>query len=158
MATSPAPDVAIRPAAHARRTVWQRLALLARSVGVGGVASLIDLAVLTLLASGLGLGPRVASPFALLAGLAVQFVGQKLFAFRDARRAWGSQAFLFALVGVGATLLNLVLFDAAVRFVPAPYVALRVVVQLAVYAGFCLPLWSRLFAPQAPQLAPEVPR
>ncbi len=123
-----------------------RVATVIRSVGVGGVGTVTDLAVLTLLASGAGLGPRIASPVALVAGLVVQFFGQKLFAFQDKRPAWGSQAALFFLVEAVAFVLNLALFDLAVRFVPAPYVLLRVGVQFAVYAGVCLPLWSRIFA------------
>lgn len=122
-----------------------RIATLVRSIGVGGIGTLTDLAVLTLLASGIGMGPRLASPIALAAGLLVQFFGQKLFAFRDTRRAWGSQAALFLLVEAVAFALNLVLFDLAVRFVPIPYVLLRVGVQFLVYMGVCLPLWSRIF-------------
>lgn len=117
-----------------------------RSLGVGGLGSLVDFVVLALLATGFGLGPRVASPFALLAGMAVQFFGQKLFAFRDRRAAWGSQLVLFGLVEAGGLVMNLVLFDLAVRALPSvPYLGLRVLVQLGVYLGFCLPLWSRIF-------------
>ena len=79
----------------------------------------------------------------------MQFVGQKLFAFRDTRRAWGRQAVLFGLVGAAAFLLNVALFDLAVRFVPIPYLLSRIATQFAVYVGFCLPLWSRIFAGSA---------
>ena len=120
-------------------------ATLLRSVGVGGVGTVTDLAVLTLIATGLGLGPRIASPIALAAGLTVQFFGQKLFAFKDKRPAWGSQAALFLLVEAVAFMLNLAIFDLVVRFVPAPYLLLRVAVQFVIYAGVCLPLWSRIF-------------
>jgi putative flippase GtrA len=124
----------------------KRIETVLRSLGVGGLGSLVDFVVLALLATGLGLGPRIASPFALLAGMAVQFFGQKLFAFRDRRAAWGSQLALFGLVEAGGLVLNLVLFDLAVRAFPSvPYLGLRVLVQLGVYLGFCLPLWSRIF-------------
>jgi putative flippase GtrA len=125
----------------------KRIETMLRSLGVGGLGSLVDFVVLTLLATVVGLGPRVASPFALLAGMTVQFFGQKLFAFRDRRPAWGSQLALFGLVEIAGFALNLVLFDLAVRALPSvPYLGLRVVVQLGVYLGVCLPLWSRIFA------------
>jgi putative flippase GtrA len=123
-----------------------KLARLLRSVGVGGVGTAVDLLILVGLASGVGLGARVASPIALVAGLLVQFVGQKLFAFRDQRPQWGKQAVLFGLVEGVALVLNLWLFDLAVRLVPAPYPLLRVAVQFVVYVGLCLPLWSRIFS------------
>lgn len=128
------------------------VATIVRSIGVGGLGTITDLAVLGVLATSLALGPRLASPFALAAGLTVQFVGQKLFAFRDTRQAWGTQAALFLLVEVLGFALNLGLFDLAVRFVPAPYLLLRVVVQFAVYTCVCLPLWARIFDGRAPEV------
>ncbi len=122
-----------------------KLATVIRSVGVGAVGTVADLAALTLIATGLSFGPRLASPIALAIGLSVQFFGQKLFAFQDKRRAWGSQAALFLAVEGVAFLLNLALFDVAVRFLPVPYLLVRVAVQFVIYAGVCLPLWSRIF-------------
>jgi len=120
--------------------------VLVRSVGVGAAATLVDLIVLAALATGLALGPRVASPFALASGLTVQFVGAKLFAFEDRRPRWGRQAAQFAAVEALAFGANAILFDTAVRVAPfVPYVAARLVVQAAVYWCVCLPLWARIF-------------
>jgi putative flippase GtrA len=128
-----------------------RAAVLARSAGVGAIATLTDLGVLALLATGLGLGPRVASVPALLAGIAVQFVGNKLFAFRDRSPRWIEQAAAFGAIEVLGACLNVALFDWAVRALPLPYLATRLLVTNAVYLGVCLPLWSRVFAAPAPR-------
>jgi putative flippase GtrA len=116
-----------------------------RSAGVGAVASWIDFAVLATLVSGLGFGPRTANIFALGAGLTGQFIGNKLFAFEDKRPRWGRQAAVFGLIELFAFSANLVLFDIAVRWLPLPYLIVRVMTQATVYFGFCLPLWSRVF-------------
>lgn len=118
-------------------------------MGVGAVATLTDLLVLTVLASGFHLGPRASSFPALAAGIAVQFVGNKFFAFEDRSKRWGQQAALFLAVealGFGA---NLALFDVGVRFLPLPYLAIRLVTTNLVYFGICLPLWSRIFTSSA---------
>jgi putative flippase GtrA len=115
-------------------------------MSVGAVATLTDLLVLTLLANGLGLGPRIASMPALASGIVVQFVGNKFFAFEDASKKWAGQAALFLGVEAMGFVMNLVLFDVAVRVLPLPLVAVRLLTTNAVYFGLCLPLWSRIFA------------
>jgi putative flippase GtrA len=133
------------PDRNTKPTLRQRARTIVKSAGVGAVATLTDLFVLTLLASGLHLGPRAASVPALAAGIVVQFVGNKLFAFEDRSKRWGEQAAMFLAVealGFGA---NLVLFDLAVRSLPLPYVVVRLVTTNIVYFGLCLPLWHRIF-------------
>ena len=119
-------------------------------MGVGAVATLTDLLVLTLLANELHLGPRVASLPALASGIVVQFVGNKFFAFEDTSKRWAEQAALFLAVEALGFAANLVLFDVAVRFVPLPLLAVRLLTTNAVYFGLCLPLWSRIFARNRP--------
>jgi putative flippase GtrA len=114
-------------------------------MGVGAVATLTDLCVLTLLASGLHLGPRAASLPALASGVVVQFVGNKLFAFEDRSTRWAGQAALFLAVETLGFAANFALFDVAVRALPLPYVVVRLVTTNLVYFGVCLPLWSRIF-------------
>lgn len=116
-----------------------------KSAGVGAIATVADLTVLTVLVSGFAVSARTASPFALIAGLGLQFVGNKLFAFQDRRAQWGRQAALFFAIEALAFCANLALFDVAVRLVPLPYVLVRVMTQAIVYFGLCLPLWSRVF-------------
>ncbi len=115
-------------------------------MGVGAVATGTDLAVLTLLASGMHLGPRAASFPALATGIVVQFVGNKLFAFEDHSKRWAGQAALFLAVEAIGLAANLVLFDVAVRALAIPYLFVRLLTTNAVYFGICLPLWSRIFS------------
>ncbi|MFO0617309.1 MAG: GtrA family protein [Polyangiaceae bacterium] len=123
----------------------QKLRTVVRSMGVGAVATLTDLVVLTLLASGFHLGPRTSSFPALVAGIAVQFFGNKLFAFEDRSKRWGEQAALFLAVEALGFVANLALFDVGVRYLPLPYLAVRLITTNLVYFGLCLPLWSRIF-------------
>lgn len=116
-----------------------------KSTGVGAIASVVDFTILAALVSGLGFSARFASPFALSAGLALQFVGNKLFAFEDLRARWARQAAAFVLIEAFAFCANLALFDVAVRYLPLPYLVVRGLTQATVYFGFCLPLWSRVF-------------
>lgn len=134
-----------------------RLRVVAKSMGVGAVATLTDLLVLTVLASGFHLGPRASSFPALAAGIGVQFVGNKFFAFEDRSKRWGQQAALFLAVEALGFLANLALFDLGVRFLPLPYLAVRLVTTNLVYFGICLPLWSRIFRPTAVAVGDKEP-
>lgn len=136
------------------RSGWS---VLSRSAVVGALATLVDFVALTALASLLGFGPRAASPFALVLGMSVQFVGNKLLAFEDRRRAWLRQATLFVAVEVASFAANLVLFELAMQALatlrgegalaaPGVFLAVRALTQAAVYFGLSFPLWSRIFA------------
>jgi putative flippase GtrA len=116
-----------------------------RSAAVGATATLLDLAVLGSLVHLAGASARLASPVALLAGIAVQFVGNKLFAFRDRSRRWGPQAAVFLGVEAAAFALNALGFDLVLTTTHLPPLVVRVLVSAAVYFLFCLPLWSRIF-------------
>jgi putative flippase GtrA len=127
------------------RAIGKRLALVTRSAGVGAVATVADLGALALLVHGLRWDPRQASAPALALGIVVQFVGNKLLAFRDRDPRWALQALRFLAVEALGFVANLALFDLAVRLVPAPPVALRLVTTNLVYFCVCLPLWTRIF-------------
>ena len=64
-----------------------RLWVLFRSALVGLVATVSDLGTLVLLIHVAGLSKRAANVPSLVPGLAVQFVGNKFFAFEDRRKA-----------------------------------------------------------------------
>lgn len=130
-------------------TARRSLATVLRSAGVGAVATLTDLGALALLVHVWRISARAASPVALLLGVAVQFVGNKLVAFRDRDPRWASQAARFAAVEAVAFAANVALFDVAVQHVALPPVALRLITTNLVYFGLCLPLWSRIFRPTA---------
>jgi len=122
--------------------------LVARSMGVGAVATAVDLTTLWLLVSVKGLSPRLASAPALGLGIGTQFVGNKLVAFRDRSPAWVRQGMQFLAVELCGLAANLWLYDLAVAHIRAPYLLLRLGTTNLVYFGLCLPLWSRIFAGQ----------
>ena len=145
-----------KPAAQSGRGTWQRLALIARSMAVGSIATVIDLGTLALLVSGFGVNARIASAPALALGIVAQFLGNKLFAFGDRSRAWVRQGLQFLTVEALGFVANLVLFDLVMAHTRWPYLPVRLCTTNVVYCGICLPLWSRIFnasgrrAPGAP--------
>ncbi len=116
-----------------------------RSIGVGGLATLTDLVLLTLLVSGLGVHVRIASIPALVLGMFVQFVGNKHFAFRDRSRKWVKQGLQFAGVELIGFAANAMVFDLLVTQTPMPYLVARCLGTFVVYVAVCMPLWSRIF-------------
>ena len=130
-----------------RTTRTDQLTIAARSAGVGALATLIDLCVLALLVSGLGVPGRIANLPALALGVAVQFVGNKLFAFGDRSGAWLTQGVKFFAVESLGFVLNLTIFDLLVTHTPVPYLGARLISTLVVYYAVCLPLWARIFVP-----------
>src|SRR4030095_9318688 len=94
------------------------VARLTRSAGAGAVAAVVDLATLTVLVSGAGLSPRVASIPALLLGGIVMFFGQKRFAFRLRDTTSGREAVLFSIVQIGGLVLTGLLYELAMRAAP----------------------------------------
>jgi putative flippase GtrA len=112
---------------------------------VGAIATGADVATLSLLVA-LGRVPvRIASVSALLLGILVQFLGNKLFAFADHSRAWLRQGVQFLLVEALGFAANLALFDLAVTHTRLPLVPLRLATTSLVYFALCLPLWSLIF-------------
>ena len=132
------------------RFIWRQLtrfATLLRSGAVGIVATLVDLATLWLLVEIVGLAPAWANVPGLAAGVAVQFFGNKLFAFRDRSPDYLRQGSLFLLVEVGSFALNALAFHCLTIFTPVPYLLARLMATAAVYFGFSYPLWRRIFSP-----------
>lgn len=121
--------------------------VLAKSGLVGVLATAVDLLCLALLVEGLGVAPTVANVPALLAGLAVQFFGNKHFAFGDRSRALLRQGASFAVVEAGALALNALSFHALVTLTPLSWPLARAVGSAAVYFGYSFPLWGRIFRP-----------
>src|SRR6185369_11973840 len=118
--------------------------MLGRGAVVGIAATIGDVLALVLLVT-VGLPPALASFPALAIGVAIQFVGSKLFTFEDRSRAWAQQGALFLLVEAVALALNLVLFDVALKVTHLPYPLIRLASTSVVYTGFSLPLWSLVF-------------
>jgi putative flippase GtrA len=122
---------------------------------VGGAATAVDLVSLILLVELLRLDPRWANVPALTLGLAVQFVGNKFFAFQDRRPDYLRQGSLFLLVEAGAFALNALIFHLLVTLAATPYLLARLAGAALVYVGFSYPLWRLIFKPGALPVAPR---
>ena len=135
----------------------RRFAAFARSALAGAAATLTDLSVLAVLVGLLGVSARHANVPALLAGAAVQFVGNRHFAFRARSGSLRRQLFWFGVVEVGTLLLNGLLYDVGARSMSLgalSAVALRAVISFAVFVCWSYPLWRRVFrVPPAPPSA-----
>jgi len=126
----------------------EKLATLFRSTTVGALATGVDLLVLFLCMQTFGWSARAANFPALLAGGAVNFHGNRSFAFRATHGSLGRQATLFVLAELVTLGLNGVLYDLAVRAVPAgaaPALIVRLIVQNAVFVAWSFPVWRRVF-------------
>jgi putative flippase GtrA len=129
---------------------------IVRALLAGGAATLADLAVLALLVSLVGLAPRVASIPALVIGGAVNFAGNRHFAFRATRGSLARQAVLYTIVELAALAANGILFDVVMRLLPPglawAYVPVRLVTSHVVFLAWSYPLWRLVFrVPRAAQ-------
>ena len=120
---------------------------LAKSALVGVVATLVDLVALFVVVELLGLPPVVANIPALALGLAVQFFGNKHYAFEDDSRDLLRQGGQFALVEIGAFALNAIAYHLLVTLTPVGYLAARLIGSALVYFAYSFPLWGRIFRP-----------
>ena len=140
---TPEPISAVQPIS--RLANW--VARSVRGLGVGAVASVVDLAVLTLLVQLLRLHPTEANVPALLAGAGVQFLGCRHLVFGAASESIKHQAVRFAVVELMTLVLNAALFHLCAGLLPYPI--LRIGITLLVYFGFSYPAWHWAFAPPA---------
>src|SRR5687767_13998628 len=133
-----------------------RIWTMARSIVAGGAATGADLAVLALAVGGLGLAPRDANLPALLVGAAVQFFGNRHYAFRAAGGSLKRQASWFALAEVVTLAMNAVLYDLVARAVVlgvSGALVLRAGISFGVFALWSYPVWRWIFRnAEAPEL------
>ncbi len=125
------------------------------SVGIGGLATMVDLVALTLLVE-FGLTPEAANVPALALGAVVQFVGCRHIIFPNARtRSMRSQLLGFAGVELGGFVLNALLFHALFTITSVPYPVVRLACLFLVFVGFSFPMWHVVFARQQARPAVE---
>jgi putative flippase GtrA len=132
--------------------MWKKLLAegirLARAGGAGLMATLSDLAVLTLLVSVVGLDPKIASFPALLVGGLVNFFANRHFAFKAANGHVGKQALGYTVVEIVALALNAALYDFVLRTMPVTahaYWLVRLATSHLVFLLWSYPLWRRVF-------------
>lgn len=128
-----------------QRSRAARVLLWIRSLGVGGIATLVDLGVVVLLVEVIGLLPVYANLPALFAGAIVQFIGCRHLVFRAASAPVRRQLIEFGVVELGTLALNAIGFHLLVSFTHVPYAVVRVGVSFLVFNAFSHPLWTLVF-------------
>jgi len=127
-----------------------------RAGAAGALATLVDLAVLTVLVSGVGVSARAASVPALVLGGVANFIGNRHFAFRATGGSLARQVVGYTVVEVIALALNGALYDTALRLFPAAtglYWMVRLITSHMVFLGWSYPLWRKVFRVREPVAA-----
>lgn len=135
------------------RTRLKRTLTFARSALAGGAATVTDLIVLAVLVGVFEASPRLANVPALVAGAAVQFVGNRHFAFRASSGSVRQQLAWFALTELVTLTLNGVLYDlvaSRVALTAATALLLRLALSSLVFVSWSYPVWRRVFRATAP--------
>ena len=140
----------VESANHQARALVARFATLLRSLLTGGAATLADVAAMAFAVGVLHASPSAASVPALLVGAAVQFFGNRYFAFRAARAPMANQAFLFVATEAIAMVLNAGLYQAVAGHLPLTLTTAliaRMVTTNLVFLLWSYPVWKRVFKP-----------
>ena len=130
---------------EAKSSAASRLRQWVRSLGVGGVATTVDLSVVLLLVEVMGMDPVYANVPALLGGAAVQFIGCRHLVFQATTGPLRRQLVEFGVVELGTLALNGIGFHLLVTLTLIPYAIARVGVSFLVFNGFSHPLWTLVF-------------
>ncbi|NOY92153.1 MAG: GtrA family protein [Deltaproteobacteria bacterium] len=125
---------------------------LVSGVGVGGVATLVDLATLTLLVEALQLTPSQANLPALFVGASIQFLGCRHVVFEAKDGSLSRQFLAFAGVELVTLTLNALVFQALLGL-SLPYVFARLVATFGVFMLFSFPAWHWVFRRRAATVA-----
>ena len=116
---------------------------------VGTVATLADNCVLFLLVQGLHWSPLSANVPSLLAGMGIQFLGNRYLVFQGAReRSMSHQVLGFTLLEFVAFPLNAVLYYVLLEWLSIPYMLARPMGTAIVFLGFSYPSWKWVFRGQ----------
>lgn len=107
---------------------------------------MVDFAVLTALVELCHFAPTRANVPSLLAGAAVQFVGNRHVVFKAGHLSVGPQLLGFLAVELGTFVLNAISFHLCVQFTSVPYPLARILCSFLVFSTFSYPLWKRVFS------------
>lgn len=121
---------------------------LFRSLAAGAAATAVDMGVLVLAISVLGVSARWANVPALFAGATVQFFGNRHFAFDAARGSLSRQAGWFVLSELVTVALNGLGYDWVARTVSLDTIGalfVRGAISFSVFALWSYPVWRRIF-------------
>lgn len=136
-------------------TPLARFARFLRAGIAGAAATLVDVATLAILVTGLHVDARAASLPALVAGGLANFIGNRHFAFRAQEGSLARQAVLYTLVEVFALAANALLYDTVLRTWPDArhaYWLVRLATSHLVFLAWSYPLWRRVFTREGARL------
>jgi putative flippase GtrA len=132
-----------------------------RSSFVGILATVADFAVLEICVRLLHIEPSTAKIFSFLVGLAVQFFGNRTFAFNATGGSLRRQVLLFCGVESISLTLNWLFFRFLIRSLHLSIELANLIVTFVIYVGFSYPAWRIVFRVSKPQAAgtggPEAP-
>ena len=128
-----------------KRPLFQRLLRFVRSSAVGLAATGADFAVLELCVRLLHVDPPKAKICSFLVGLAVQFIGNRTFAFHASEGKLGRQIAMFCGVESITLTLNWLIFRFLVRSLHLPIEVANAIVTFVVYVCFSYPAWRIVF-------------
>lgn len=131
---------------HKKKENWKfRIFRFIRTAQVGGLATIADLGILTLLVEMLHWTKREANLPALSVGFCIQFFGNRHFVFRAKKGRFSKQLILFTLVEGMAFGLVALLYHYLVPSLEIPYQFTRMIVTGIVFFGFSYPIWHYIF-------------
>ncbi len=127
----------IRKALHIRFT---------KTVMVGAIATLADLACLIALVELVGTSKDQANIFSLILGATVQFLGNRHVVFKSTHKRALPQILKFVVAEAATLSLNALGFHLMLIYTPIPYPIIRPVVTFIVFIGFSYPVWRKVFS------------
>ena len=127
------------------KTLLQRLTRFLRSSAVGLAATAADFAVLEVGVRLMHFDAPKVKIVSTLVGIAVQFIGNRTFAFHASEGKLSRQIALFCVVETGTLTLNWLLFRFFTHSLHWPLELTNVIVTCAVYIGFSYPAWRIVF-------------
>ncbi len=128
-----------------KKSLVQRLLQFLRSSAVGLAATAADFGVLELLVRVLHVDPPKAKIASSAVGIAVQFIGNRTFAFHASEGRLGRQILMFCWVESITLTLNWLLFRFLKRSLHLPLEITNIIVTSVVYVGFSYPAWRIVF-------------
>ena len=131
-------------------TLFSRFFRFLRSSFVGLLATASDFAVLEVCVRLLHIDPPTAKIFSFLVGLAVQFFGNRTFAFNATGGSMRRQVLLFCAVESVTLTLNWLFFRFLVRSLHLPIEVANLIVTFVIYVGFSYPAWRIVFRVSKP--------
>ncbi len=132
-------------------SLFSRFFRFLRSSAVGILATAADFGVLEICVRLLHIEPSTSKIISFLVGLAVQFFGNRTFAFHATRGSLRRQALLFCGVGSITLTLNWLFFRFLVRSLHLSIELANTIVTFVIYVCFSYPAWRIVFRVSKPR-------